>query len=91
MISTGGTIAEGVATLLEAGALPDITVAATHGLLLERVRNRLGHPGIQALFVTDSVAIPPMGWPQLHIVSIAPLLAQAIQRCVADGAIDESG
>jgi ribose-phosphate pyrophosphokinase len=80
-----------VATLLEAGARPEITVAATHGLLLEGVRDRLDHPGIGALFVTDSVAISPMRWPQLHVVSIAPLLAQAIRRLVADGAIDELG
>jgi len=91
MISTGGTIAEGVATLLEAGARPEITVAATHGLLLEGARDRLDHPSIRAVFVTDSVAIPPMRWPQLQVVSIAPLLAQAIRRFVADGAIDELG
>jgi hypothetical protein len=46
MISTGGTIAEGVLTLLEAGARPAITVAATHGLLLEGARERLAHPAI---------------------------------------------
>ena len=89
MISTGGTIAEAVTTLLEAGARPDITIAATHGLLLESVRDRLGHPAIRAVFVTDSIAIPPMRWPQLQIVSIAPLLAQAIRRFVIDGTIDD--
>jgi ribose-phosphate pyrophosphokinase len=91
MISTGGTIAEGVATLLEAGARPEITVAATHGLLLEGVRDRLDHPGIRAVFVTDSVAIPITHWPQLHVVSIAPLLAQAIRRFVTDGPITDLG
>jgi ribose-phosphate pyrophosphokinase len=89
MVSTGGTIAEGVSTLLEAGARPDITIAATHGLLLEGVRDRLEHPSIRAVFVTDSVAVPITRWPQLHVVSIAPLLAQAIRRFLAGGASDE--
>src|ERR687891_2321941 len=34
MISTGGTVAESVTALLEAGARPEIIVVATHGLLL---------------------------------------------------------
>jgi ribose-phosphate pyrophosphokinase len=89
MISTGGTIAEGLATLLEAGARPEIVVAATHGLLLEGVRDRLEHPSIRAVFVTDSVAVPITRWPQLHVVSIAPLLAQAIGRFLSGGALDE--
>jgi ribose-phosphate pyrophosphokinase len=35
MISTGGTIVSGVEALLDGGARPDITVGATHGLLLD--------------------------------------------------------
>jgi ribose-phosphate pyrophosphokinase len=89
MISTGGTIAEGVATLLEAGAQPQITVVATHGVLVEGARDTLSHPAIQALFVTNSVAIPPPHWLQLHVVSIAPLLADAIRRLLADGVGEE--
>jgi ribose-phosphate pyrophosphokinase len=91
MISTGGTLAEGVARLLEAGARPEITVAATHGLLLEGARDRLDYPSIRAVFVTDSIACPITCWPQLHVVSIAPLLAHAIGRFVADGPIADLG
>jgi ribose-phosphate pyrophosphokinase len=83
------TIAEGVLTLLEAGARPAITVAATHGLLLEGARSRLAHPAIHGLFVTDSVAVPSMRWPQLHVVTLAPLLVQAVRRLVADEVFDE--
>jgi ribose-phosphate pyrophosphokinase len=91
MISTGGTITEAVATLLEADAHPHMTVIATHGVLVEGARDRLSHPAIQAVLVTDSVAIPPMHWPQLHVVSIAPLLASAIRRWVADGSLEGFG
>jgi ribose-phosphate pyrophosphokinase len=54
-------------------------------------RARLDHPGISAVFVTDSASIPSTHWPQLHAVAIAPLLAQAIRRFVADGPIDDRG
>jgi ribose-phosphate pyrophosphokinase len=91
MISMGGTIAEGVATLLEAGARPEIWVAATDGLLLEGARERLGHPSVRAVFVTDSIATPMAHWSEPHVVSIAPLLAQAIRCFLADGAVDELG
>ena len=91
MISTGGTITEAVATLLEADAHPHMTVIATHGVLVEGARDRLSHPAIQAMLVTDSVAIPPMHWPQLHVVSIAPLLASAIRRWLADGSLEGFG
>jgi ribose-phosphate pyrophosphokinase len=84
MISTGGTLADGIATLLQAGARPDITIAATHGLLLAGAQARLSDPAIRALFVTDSVARPPAGWPGLRVVSLAPLLAGAIRHSYGD-------
>jgi ribose-phosphate pyrophosphokinase len=41
MISTGGTITESLRTLIDAGARPEIFVAATHGLLLNGARQKL--------------------------------------------------
>src|SRR5215813_676142 len=80
MISTGGTIAESVEALLGAGARPEITVAATHGLLLHGAREKLARPEIREVLVTDTVAPPAHDWPQLRIVSIAPLIASALRR-----------
>jgi ribose-phosphate pyrophosphokinase len=96
MISTGGTIASGVTALMAAGARPDVRVAATHGLLLEGARQKLSHSAIRAIYVTDTVNVPsaptdwiPAGadWPQLRVVSLAPLLAEAISRVLADGSL----
>ena len=56
MISTGGTIARAVEALLEAGARPEIVVAASHGLFVGDAWAALGHPAIREVFVTDSVA-----------------------------------
>jgi ribose-phosphate pyrophosphokinase len=89
MISTGGTIAQAAEALVKAGACPDITVAATHGLLLAGARERLVRCGIKKIFVTDTVAISYDDWPQLHVVSVAPLLATALQRFMTDGSLGD--
>jgi ribose-phosphate pyrophosphokinase len=84
MISTGGTIAETVAALLAAGARPEMMVAATHGVFTGPAREKLSHPTISAIFVTDSVAVVEDDWPQLHVVSIAPVIAAAMRRLAND-------
>lgn len=78
MITTGGTIASAVAALLKAGA--EITVAATHGVLVEGAREQLGHPSIRRIVVTDTIAQRHSGWDKLTVVSVASMLAAAIQR-----------
>lgn len=80
MISTGGTIAEAVDTLVDMGARPGIVVAATHAVLLGGAREKLTAEPIGDIFVTDTVDQPTEAWPRLQVVSVAPLLAQAIQR-----------
>ena len=47
MISTGGTLASGIEALLEAGARPELTIAATHGLLLPGARQKLSHEAVK--------------------------------------------
>ena len=83
MISTGGTIVEAVAKLREMGAQPGIFVAATHGLLLDGARAKLTREPIADVFVTDTIAPHAEDWPRLHVVSVAPLLAEPIRRVVS--------
>ena len=85
MISTGGTIAESIDALIEAGARPEITVAATHGVFVEGCRDKLSHKAVREVLVTDTIAVAAQGWEQLKVVSVAPLLASAIRRFAADG------
>jgi ribose-phosphate pyrophosphokinase len=89
MISTGGTVAESITALLAAGARPEFIVAATHGLFVADARRKLSHPAISHVFVTDTVSVAEKDWPQLHVVSIAPLLATAVQRFLADGSLSD--
>jgi ribose-phosphate pyrophosphokinase len=89
MISTGGTVAASVAALLAAGARPEIIVAATHGLLLRGARDKLEHPAVREVVVTDTVYVAEQDWPHLRVISIAPLLAGALKRFLADGSIGD--
>lgn len=89
MISTGGTIARAVDALLAAGALPEITVAATHGLLVDGAQQQLNHKSIRAVFVTDTIPVTEReDWPELQVVSVAPLLAAAIRQVATDGSLN---
>ena len=89
MIATGGTLAESITTLQEAGARPDFFIAATHGLMLEGSRQKLAPESVAEIFVTDTIPKPNEGWPHLHVVSVAPLIARAIQQVMADGSFSE--
>lgn len=83
MISTGGTIAKTVEALLNAGADPEIRIAATHGLFVDDAQSKLSHDSIRAVFVTDTIA-QTQDWSSLNVVSIAPLIATAIERFKSD-------
>jgi ribose-phosphate pyrophosphokinase len=40
---------------------------------------------VRAVFVTDTVSVTEKDWPQLHVVSIAPLIGSSLKRFLADG------
>jgi ribose-phosphate pyrophosphokinase len=76
VISTGGTLRRAVEALIEAGARPDVRIAATHAVLAGDARERLAHPAIKELIVTDTI---PLGLEDCYtVLSVAPLLASAI-------------
>jgi len=89
MISTGGTIAESIDALLQAGAGPEITIAATHGVFVEGCRDKLSHKAVRGVFVTDTISVPATGWPQLQVVTVAPLIASAIRRFGSNTSVRE--
>ena len=83
MISTGGTIAEATSAVVAAGALPEVTVVATHGLFVGPASKRLRPLPIVRWIVTDTLPRQTTFLP-LELVTVAPLLADTIRR-VAEG------
>lgn len=80
MISTGGTVAAAIAVLLEAGAVPEVVVVATHGLFVGSAVERLAALPITHLLVTDTVSNTAPVDLAVQRVSVAPLVADAISR-----------
>jgi ribose-phosphate pyrophosphokinase len=80
VISTGATIEAAVRALRGAGCNEEITVAATHSLLVGGASERLARLRIRQLVTTDS--LPTDGAPQFPVarVSIARLIAGALAR-----------
>ena len=79
MISTGGTLIE-AAGLLQARGASAIHVAATHGIFAGDALERIDASRIGRVFVTDTIPEAAVGSAKVEIVSVAPLLAEAIMR-----------
>jgi ribose-phosphate pyrophosphokinase len=90
MISTGGTLVSSIHALREAGAR-EFQIAATHGLLVGDACARLEDAGVTRVVVTDTVDVPERQWSALHVVSLAPLLAEAIRRMIRRESVSEMG
>jgi ribose-phosphate pyrophosphokinase len=87
MIDTGGTIVQAAEALREKGA-GEVIVAATHAVLSGPAVDRLKNSTIGEVIVTDTL---PIGegqlFPQLTILSIAPMVARAIREVFDDGSV----
>ena len=89
LISTGGTLM-GVAQALKAEGARTLRVLATHGVLAGDAVQKLTASPIDEIVITDSVPLPPeKQHPKLKVLSIAPLLAEAIRRVHEDRSVSE--
>ncbi|WP_137813023.1 ribose-phosphate diphosphokinase [Gandjariella thermophila] len=87
MVDTGGTISKAVEQLLNEGA-KDVVIAATHGVLSGPARDRLANCGAREVVFTNTLPIPEeKRFPTLTVLSIAPLLARAIEQVFEDGSV----
>lgn len=87
MIDTGGTVAKTVEVLLKEGA-KDVIIAATHGVLSGPAVERLSSCGAREVIFTDTLPIPDeKRFPTMTVLSIAPLLAEAIHQVFDDGSV----
>lgn len=83
MISTGGTLIEAAKLLQDRGARA-VHVAATHGIFAADAVERIRQSNIDRIFVTDTLPTPVAGLERFEVVSVAPLLAEAIMRTHKD-------
>ncbi|WNB85090.1 ribose-phosphate diphosphokinase [Cellulomonas sp. ATA003] len=87
MIDTGGTIVQAAEALFEHGAA-DVIVASTHAIMSGPAVDRLKNSRISEVVVSDTLPIPDdRQFPQLTVLSIAPLVARAIRQVFDDGSV----
>ncbi len=80
-IARGTTIVELLERLSEQGAR-SVRIACTHGLFCDGALRRIAaHPQVRQIVCTNTVQINGAdSEPKLHVISIAPALAEAIRR-----------
>src|SRR5689334_3001984 len=89
MIDTAGTVVSASELLIDRGA-NEVFIAATHGLLSGPAVDRLKNAPIREVVVTNTLPIPDdKRFDTLRVLSIAPLVAEAIDAVFEDTSVSE--
>jgi ribose-phosphate pyrophosphokinase len=87
MIDTAGTVVSAANLLVDRGAT-DVLIAATHGLLSGPAVDRLKNGPIREVILSNTLPISDdKQFDSLRVMSIAPLLAGAIDAIFCDGSV----
>jgi len=85
MIATAGSITDAAKIAKEKGA-GEIYLCATHAVLVQGAIERLNHPAIKEVIVSDT--IPQRNkFPMLKVLSVSELLGEAIRRIHEDRSV----
>jgi ribose-phosphate pyrophosphokinase len=89
-IDTGGTIVSAAEIALQNGAL-SVRAACIHPILSRNATERLcGNDMIEELVCTDTIPLPPeKQHPKITVLSVAPLLGEAISRIHSGRSVGE--
>ncbi len=90
MIDTGGTICDAAKLLREKGA-KRLSVAATHGIFSGSAPEKIKAANLDKIFITDTVPIRKemLENPKVVVISVAGLLAEAINRIYSGDSLSE--
>ncbi|MDO5302181.1 MAG: ribose-phosphate pyrophosphokinase [Tissierellia bacterium] len=89
IVDTAGTICKAAKALKEYGA-NKVYACATHGVLSDPAVERIEESVIEKFIITNSIALPPeKNIDKIEMVSVAPLLADAITRINSNNSISE--
>jgi len=89
MISTAGSIV-GAAKLVHDAGAKEIHIACTHGVLCGQAIQKLKEAPVDSIVITNTIPLPPeKQFDRIEIISIAPLLAEAIRRIHSNKSISQ--
>lgn len=86
MIDTAGTICQAAEALMQHGA-KSVIAAATHAVFSGPAVERLNKAPFEEIIVTNTLPQTGNGIDKLTVLSIAPLIAKAIQAVFLDGSV----
>ena len=79
MVDTAGSVTSGLATLRKFGCNDEIYLATTHPVFSGPAIERLSKAGLKEVVVTNTIPIEQQ-FDGLKVLSIAPMLAEAVKR-----------
>jgi len=90
MIDTAGTVAAAAELLMERGAM-SVRAMATHGVLSSPAADRLRTAPIDEVVITNTLPLPDEAkdLPNLTVLSIARILADALKAIFTDDSVSE--
>lgn len=89
MIDTAGSVTAGAKALVQAGA-EKVYVTATHGIFSPPAFERIESAPIEEVVVCNTVPVPTERQTgKLHVLSVAPLFARAVQNVFCDESVSE--
>jgi ribose-phosphate pyrophosphokinase len=89
MVATAGTICAAADLLMDSGAT-EVYGVATHGILSGPAIQRIEKSAMKKLIITNTLALPPeKRHEKIEVVSIAPLLADAISAVFEDASVSD--
>lgn len=90
MIDTAGTVCNAAEMMREYGAI-SVRIAATHAVLSDPAIDRIKNAPIEEMIVTNTlpVSADALAIDKLKVLSIAPIVAEALQAIFMDSSVSE--
>jgi ribose-phosphate pyrophosphokinase len=88
IIDTGGTLAAGAQTVLDAGA-KEVYAVATHGLFSGNAFETLANSPLSGIAVTDTIPLRAGAPDNIRVLTCADILADSVRRIFTDDSVSE--
>ncbi len=90
MVDTAGTLTNAANALLENHNATRVVAYATHGVLSGEAIERLNNSKLDEIIITDTIPLKNnINCPKLRVISMAPLLAEAMHRIITGESLSE--
>ena len=90
IVDTAGTLTNGATALMDAGARK-VVACCSHAVLSGPAISRISNSAIEDLIVTDTILLKDdaMACGKITVLTVAPLLAEAIKRTYTGSSVSE--